>query len=156
MVITTGPSMIITLILFLIIGFTYNFDTVQTNIGEFSNVIATNFNVTPWLFLVPALLIAIIVMKVPPLPSLFAGTLLGGIFAVIFQPQIIHQITDIDAGYMLKSYIAVLKSMFGPVAITTQNAAIKAQNAQMSNELLRMKLLGKREQRQITLFLAVG
>ncbi|MCK4700084.1 MAG: Na+/H+ antiporter NhaC, partial [Bacteroidales bacterium] len=124
MTVTTGPSMLITLILFLVIGFTYNFDAVETNIGEFSNVIATNFNVTPWLFLVPALLIVIIVMKVPPLPSLFAGTLLGGIFAVIFQPQIIHQITDIEAGYMLKSYIAVMKSMFGPVAITTQNAAV--------------------------------
>ena len=124
MVITTAPSMLITLIIFLIIGFTYNFDAVETNIGEFSNVIATNFNVTPWLFLVPALLIIIIIMKVPPLPSLFAGTLLGGIFAVIFQPQIIHQITEIEAGYMLKSYIAVMKSMFGPVAITTQNAAV--------------------------------
>jgi len=124
MVLTTGPSMLITLIIFLVIGFTYNFDTVETNIGEFSNVIATNFNVTPWLFLVPALLILIIVMKVPPLPSLFAGTLLGGIFAVIFQPQIIHQITDIQGSYMLESYIAVLKSMFGPVAIITQNAAV--------------------------------
>ena len=124
MVITTAPSILITLIIFLVIGFTYNFDTVETNIGEFSNVIATNFNVTPWLFLVPALLILIIVMKVPPLPSLFAGTLLGGIFAVIFQPQIIHQITDIQGSYMLKSYIAVIKSMFGPIAITTQNAAV--------------------------------
>ena len=124
MVITTGPSMLITLIIFLVIGFTYNFDTVQTNIGEFSSVIETNFNVTPLLFLVPALLILIIVMKVPPLPSLFAGTLLGGIFAVIFQPQIIHQITDIQGSYMLKSYIAVIKSMFGPIAITTQNAAV--------------------------------
>ena len=124
MTLTTGPSMLITLIIFLIIGFTFNFDTVQTNIGEFSNVIETSFNVTPWLFLVPALLIFIIVMKVPPLPSLFAGTLLGGIFAVIFQPEIIHQITDIQGGYMLKSYIAVMKSMFGPIAITTQNAAV--------------------------------
>jgi len=124
MVLTTGPSMLITLIIFLVMGFTYNFDAVETNIGEFSNVIATNFNITPWLFLVPALLILIIVMKVPPLPSLFAGTILGGIFAVIFQPQIIHQITDIQGSYMLKSYIAVIKSMFGPIAITTQNPAV--------------------------------
>lgn len=124
MVLTTAPSMLITLIIFLIIGFTYNFDAVQTNIGEFSSVIETNFNVTPWLFLVPALLIFIIVMKVPPLPSLFAGTLLGGIFAIIFQPAIIQQITDIQGSYMLKSYIAVMKSMFGPVAIITRNEAV--------------------------------
>lgn len=124
MVLTTAPSMLITLIIFLIIGFTYNFDAVQTNIGEFSSVIETNFNVTPWLFLVPALLIFIIVMKVPPLPSLFAGTLLGGIFAIIFQPAIIQQITDIQGSYMLKSYIAVMKSMFGPVAIITRNEEV--------------------------------
>lgn len=124
MMLTTGPSIIITLIIFLIIGFTYNFDAVETNIGEFSNVIEANFNVSPWLFLVPAFLIAIIVLKTPPLPSLFAGTLLGGIFAVIFQPQVINQITDIQGSYMLKSYIGVMKSMFGPVAVTTQSTAV--------------------------------
>lgn len=124
MVLTTAPSMLITLIIFLIIGFTYNFNAVETNIGEFSSVIETNFNVTPWLFLVPALLIFIIVMKVPPLPSLFAGTLLGGIFAIIFQPAIIQQISDIQGSYMLKSYIAVMKSMFGSVAIITRNEAV--------------------------------
>jgi len=85
MVLTTGPSMLITLIIFLIIGFTYNFDTVQTNIGEFSSVIETSFYVTPWLFLVPALLIVVIVMKVPPLPSLFAGTLWAGYLQLFFN-----------------------------------------------------------------------
>lgn len=124
MVLTTGPSILITLVIFLIIGFTYNFEDVQANIGEFSSVIESNFNINLWLFLVPAFLITIIIMKVPPLPSLFAGTLLAGIFAVIFQPHIIREITDIQGNYMLKSYIGVMKSMFGPVSINTQNSSV--------------------------------
>ena len=36
------------------------------------------------------------IIKEPTLPSLLVGTLLGGIFAVIFQPQIITQISGIE------------------------------------------------------------
>ena len=48
--------------------------------------IESKFRVTPWLMLVPAFLIFIIVKKVPPLPALLAGSLMGGVFAIIFQP----------------------------------------------------------------------
>ena len=75
MVLTTGPSIIITLIIFLIIGFTNKIDASATDVDAVLEAITTKFNVTPLLLLVPAFLIFIIVKKIAPLPALLAGTL---------------------------------------------------------------------------------
>lgn len=124
MVFTTGPSILITMIIFLIIGFTGNFDGGSTDVQGVLDAIDHKFNVTPWLLIVPAFLIFIIVKKVPPLPALLAGTLIGAVFAVIFQPDVIREIAGIKGNYGVQSYVAVMKSMFGPVAVTTDNQAV--------------------------------
>jgi len=124
MVITTGPSIIITMIIFLIMGFTYNFKSTPGDIESVLSAIESSFNITPWLFIVPVFLIAIIIRKVPPLPALLAGTLLGGIFAIFFQPQIINQVSGIDGSYIKSSYIVLMQSMFGPVEIHTANESV--------------------------------
>ena len=66
----------------------------------------------------------IILKKVPPLPSLAAGVVLGGIFAVIFQPHIITQLSNIDENYLKASYVAVMEAMYGSVSIVTKDQAI--------------------------------
>ena len=124
MVYTTGPSILITMIIFLIMGFTYDFESTPGDIESVLSSLESSFNITPWLFIVPAFLIFIIIKKVPPVPSLLAGTLLGGIFAIIFQPQIVNQVSGIDGSYLKSSYIALMQSMFGPVEIHTANDAV--------------------------------
>lgn len=121
---TTGPSIIITCIIFLVIGFTYNFDTATTDVSTVMNAIDNNFNITPWLFLVPAFLIFIIIKKVPPLPALLAGTLMGAAFAIIFQPHIVKSIADMGDNMWIASYVGIMKSMFGEVSIMTGNENI--------------------------------
>lgn len=139
MILTTGPTILITLVAFFIIGFTYTFENVETSVQNTIIAIEHSFNITPLLFIVPAFLIFIIVKKVPPLPSLMAGTLLGGIFAVIFQPQIIEQISieqlQGDArSYAEASYVAVMKAMYGKVSIITEDPQV--------NELLSTRGMG--------------
>lgn len=131
MIYTTGPSILITMVIFLVIGFTIDIDTETTRAEEVLNVLQQSFNISPLLFIVPAFLIFIIIKKVSPLPALLAGTLLGGIYAVIFQPEIIKSIANLDANYLKASYITVLKSMFGPVSVITEN--------EMVNDLLSTK-----------------
>lgn len=118
---TTIPSMTITLIIFLIIGFNLDFSTLPGKIGQVRDAIELTFNTNPLLFLVPGILLTIIIMKVPPLPSLLAGTLAGGIFAVIFQPEIIKEVAGITDNYLKSSYVAVMRSMFGNVSLTTSH-----------------------------------
>ncbi len=128
MAITTTPSIILTLLIFLIIGFT---DDLSSEVPDVSGVlfaIENTFNISLLLFLVPLGLITIIILKVPPLPSLLAGSLLGGLFAVIFQPHIIHEVAGDTFSYFKASYVTVMKAIYGKVSITTSDP--------MVNELL--------------------
>lgn len=124
MMITTVPSISITLVLFLIIGFTYKFSDNATHITNVLNEIQQNFNINPFLFIVPVLLIFVIVKKVPPLPAILFGTLLGGLFAIIFQPELIRAIAGLPGNYAKLSYIAVMKSMFTTIGIPTSNPVV--------------------------------
>ncbi len=121
---TTVPSITITLIIFFIIGLRYQTGDTVANVEGVMQTIEQRFNINPFLFIVPVLLIFIIIKKVPPLPSLLAGTLLGGLFAIIFQPEIIHEISHVSDNYAKASYIAVMQSMFGDVDITTSGSRI--------------------------------
>ena len=57
MMYTTFPSFFITLLIFLVIGFNYDFQTSSNDINEILNILKNKFNVTPLLFLVPILTI---------------------------------------------------------------------------------------------------
>jgi NhaC family Na+:H+ antiporter len=86
---TTIPSIILTLIIFLIIGFTSSSDGNAANIEPLQKAITDSFYISPILFLVPIIVILMIVKKVPAIPALLAGAILGGVFAIAFQPDII-------------------------------------------------------------------
>ena len=124
MLYTTGPSFIIAVIIFLIWGFTIDFGDSASNVENVLVAIDNSFNITPWLFLVPALLIAIIILKVPPLPALFAGTLLGVVFALIFQPDVVRHVAGTDGSFWVAGYVGSLKAMFGEIGIQTNEPEI--------------------------------
>jgi NhaC family Na+:H+ antiporter len=124
MMLTTGPTWIITLIIFLVIGFTREHSGTEASATVVQAAIKTKFNVTPVLLIVPAMLIFIIVKKVPPLPALLGGTLLGALCAVIFQPHILKEIAAVDGSFLKQAYIAVTKTMFGAVAVTTGESTV--------------------------------
>ncbi len=124
MLYTTGPSFSIAVIIFLIWGFTIDFGDSAANVENVLTAIDSSFNITPWLFLVPALLITIIILKVPPLPALLAGTLLGVVFALIFQPDIVRQVAGTDESFWVAAYVGSLKAMFGEIGIQTNQPEI--------------------------------
>jgi NhaC family Na+:H+ antiporter len=132
MTITTVPAMSVSLVIFLVIGFTYQFEATPGDIELVLESIGSKFNVSPWLMLVPAFLIFIIVKKIPPLPALLAGSLMGGIFALIFQPHLIREVAlSLDPStttFFKSSYLSMMQSIFGDIAILTPN--------EMVNELL--------------------
>jgi NhaC family Na+:H+ antiporter len=124
MTITTTPTYILTLLIFLVIGFRYDFGGTVINIESVQSAIDGTFSTNPLLFLVPIILFAIIILKVPPIPALIAGTLLGGVFAIIFQPEIIKTISGVTGNYAKAAYISVMQSMFGDISLTTSDPKI--------------------------------
>lgn len=124
MMYTTVPSMSITLIIFLIMGFTFHAGETPAHVLAIQKTISHTFNITPWLFLVPIILFAVILKKMPPLPALGIGVVLGAIAAIIFQPQIIHQLTHITENYAKASYIGVMQAIYGKISIITNNPSM--------------------------------
>lgn len=124
MVFTTMPSIIITAIIFIIIGFSSDYIIADNNVDIVLASIDKSFNLNPLLLLVPVILIIIIVKKVPALPALIAGTLLGAIAALMFQPQIIDQLNTEGFGKFKAAYQIILTSMFGNTTIITDNSTL--------------------------------
>lgn len=121
---TTTPSMILSLVIFLILGFNYDYSTASVSVRQVEEIIHETFNINLWLFLVPLFLLTIILLKVPPLPALLAGTLAGALFAVIFQPHIITSLAEGSDNYLKSCYRVTMQSMFGVVRLTTSDAGV--------------------------------
>ncbi len=121
---TTVPSIIISLIIFLVIGLTNDTGGVVANVEEVQQAIAQRFNISGWLFLVPVAVIAMIVGKMPALPALLIGTLLGGVFAFIFQPDVVGLVSGEVNDPLLGGYIALMKSMYTEISIPAGNEVV--------------------------------
>ena len=124
MMYTTVPSFIITLILFLVIGFYFTSDISSEQMNQALSIIANKFKITPWLFLVPISVIVMITKKVSAIPTLFFGTLLGGIFAIIFQPEIVLEVSGKSTNNISSNYMGVLNAMIGEINFKEVNRSI--------------------------------
>jgi Na+:H+ antiporter, NhaC family len=71
---------LITIIIFIVIGFFFKPEGDAAGIKSTLEAIEGSFNITPLLFIVPVALVAIIISKVPPLPSLNGGNITWGGF----------------------------------------------------------------------------
>lgn len=129
MTLTTFPSILITIIIFLIIGLTTEVSG-NVNPDEILTAITNRFTITPWLFVVPVIVIALIVKKTPPLIALLIGTLLGAIFAALFQQELVlelaNKINEVNATTLtLKDiYHVGMQSIGGDINILTGNAIL--------------------------------
>ncbi|WP_034045019.1 Na+/H+ antiporter NhaC [Wocania ichthyoenteri] len=113
MTITTVPTIIITLVAFSIISM--NIETSgSADISNLLDTIDTTFNISPWLFLVPAAVIVLILLKTKPLIALTTGVILAGIFAFIFQSEILSSLNDSKLN-------AIIISILTDTQITTEN-----------------------------------
>ncbi len=110
---TTVPTIIVTLIAFSVISASIE-TTGTADISSFLGTINTTFNITPWLFVVPLIVIALILLKTKPLIALATGVLSAAVFAFIFQPEILGSLSSSNLG-------AVTRSIFTDTAIITEN-----------------------------------
>ena len=115
MMFTTVPSVIITLLLFILMGLLgESADTRQ--MAAFTEALQERFTITPWLLLVPLGTGILIARRVPSIITLFLSTLLAGCFALIFQPDLLREIAgepDTFRGAML--------GLYGSTSLPTNN-----------------------------------
>ncbi|MFC2188254.1 Na+/H+ antiporter NhaC [Peijinzhouia sedimentorum] len=125
MVYTTAPSFIISLILFGILGFTSSDGGALADIDGVLLGIQEKFYITPWLFIVPVVVLVLIVKKTPAVPALLIGSLLGALFALIFQPTAVREVADVAGeSNFVQLFVGVMKSMYGSISVTTSNEIV--------------------------------
>jgi len=116
MTFTTVPTIVITLIVFGIISFSIE----PTGNADISNLLASidnTFNITPWLFLVPIVVIGLILAKTKPLIALASGIILAIVFALIFQSDVLSNLSS-------SNFSAIMTSILTDTNITTDNDAL--------------------------------
>ena len=123
MTITTVPTILVTLTVFIILGFTMETSGTADTEAILSSI-KKSFNISGWLFLVPLVVIFLIVKKAPPLLALLIGTLLGGVFALIFQPGIVATIGGGESLNFETGYKGILNSITVSTSVASDNAAL--------------------------------
>lgn len=123
---TTVPSIVITLVIFTILGFSHSGND-SSLINEYTSVLDSKFNITPWLLIVPALTAVMIARRMPALIVLALSTATAAIAAVIFQPDIIREIGASIAGDGSNAKIlftGTIESIYNSVSIETGNPEV--------------------------------
>ena len=123
MTITTVPTILVTLLIFIVIGFSLDTNGTADTEAILSSI-DTTFNINGWLFLVPVIVIFLIVKRTPPLAALLIGTLLGAIFALIFQPEIVAGLTGSNKLDFESGYKGILNAITLETSIPTENESL--------------------------------
>lgn len=124
MTITTVPSLTITLLLFLVIGFSYGSSEKIHDVEPIMTALTDSFNINLLLFIVPVIVIVMIVKRVAAIPALLVGCLLGILCTVIFQPHIFQEISGITDNPWKSGYVASMKALYTNVNIVTGNTIV--------------------------------
>lgn len=123
---TTVPSIVITLVIFTILGFSHSGSDASL-VNEYTSVLNSKFNITPWLLIVPALTAVMIARRMPALIVLALSTVMAAIAAVIFQPDIIREIGTMVTGEGSNAKIlftGTIESIYNSVSVETGNPEV--------------------------------
>lgn len=105
MVYTAGPSLLITLVIYAILGIRHSAASVDSQVvADTMNAISNNFNMNILLLLPAVVVIGMAVKKCPSIPTLIISTLVAVICAMVFQHQSLSSMANIlDSGFTIES-----------------------------------------------------
>jgi NhaC family Na+:H+ antiporter len=96
MVYTTLPALLLSLALYVALGWSVQGGSIDgSKVAAIRAVLAESYELSPVLLLAPALVIAIVALRVPALPGLMGGALLGGVMAFWIQGASLRQIFEV-------------------------------------------------------------
>ncbi len=117
---TNIPLFVICAVIYTVAGFMIP-SNANLDVAAESTQIASTFNISLWLLLIPAATILMMYKKVPAFLTLFISAILSSVVAVFAQPQIIAQIVPEGASLAQTLVIAPMKIMSMPVEVTTSS-----------------------------------
>lgn len=122
---TTGPSFVIALIIFSAIGLGVDASADASSLDQLMVTLNANFNISFVALLPLAVVFYFAYKKVPPLPTILFGALLGGVLAVFLQPDSVLRFADSpDLASGLAKLKGVWMAMYGGYVSTTGVEAV--------------------------------
>ena len=118
MMLTTIPTFVIALIIFMVAGLGNNGVT-ELQVEQYTEGLSNTFHISLWTLLVPLLTGVLIARRVPSLIVLFSSSIMAGIVALILQP---HILCEVAGNENLTRGLAI--TYYGATAIDTGNAAL--------------------------------
>lgn len=120
MMITTVPSMIITLTIFTVAGFAHE-ATATDQIAMYSASLRETFHISLWLLIVPVITGILIAKRIPSIITLFISATLAGIFALFFQPHLLQEISGLPVQDMQSQFKGLIMTFYGSTQVQTGN-----------------------------------
>ena len=120
MLLTTGPSIIITLIIFTVIGLSHGGGD-PSQMMVYGDALSTRFHITPWLMVVPVLTGILIWKKCPAIIVLTLSSLAAAVAALIFQGDVIAEVgAKVTEGSQAKIlFTGLVESVYNSVSLET-------------------------------------
>jgi NhaC family Na+:H+ antiporter len=113
MVYTTLPSYVLAVVLYGLLGIKFAGGSIDSqNIQIILTTLKSNFFIHPILLLPPLLVIVMVIKKIPPLPALLGGTIIGCMFGMISQSKSLADvILAAKSGYVSKTGVAMVDDL---------------------------------------------
>ena len=113
MLYTTLPALGISLVALTIIGLIISENGSPEEVSDYTEHILTHFNFSLFLFIPPIAVILLIIKKVPAIPSLIAGVILGGAAFIVIQGGSINELFEaIHKGYSMDTGVEEMDALF--------------------------------------------
>ncbi len=119
MLITTVPSFVIALIVFLVVSLTHTV-TGSEQAVSFAEGLQNTFVISPWLLLVPLVTGVLIALRLPAAVILFLSALMAGLVMLFVQPDIVAHIGDGDR------FRGLMLTYFSVTSLDTGNDALSS------------------------------
>lgn len=120
---TTIPSIMLSLIVYVVVGFSHSTTDTQ-HVIAYTEALDECFHISLWTMLVPLITMVLIIKKVPSLVTLFLSAVMGIIFAVVLQSGLIHDISQMDVRNASSLFKGSLITLFGQTQVETGNEAL--------------------------------
>ncbi len=153
---TTVPSFLIACGIFVAISLSADSELSINGTQQLKEQIASRFNLSPIVFVVPVLVLVMVFLKVDAVVALFIGAVAGGLLAVFIQPEMVSTISGLEdeevtvvgedgtkattvkeQPYIKKAYVAFINSMANETKAVSSDRveALEKQKASLEKEL---------------------
>ena len=121
---TTIPSIVTALILFMILGFMENSSASDNTINLLNSQLEQQFQLSIFNLVPLLILLALAIKKVPAFPAVSIGALMGGLWAMLFQQDLIARLAADGLDTVTANITVVWAAFYDGVSIETGNAEL--------------------------------